>query len=182
MVQEEVCDIGEFGVRITNAAGAFDWKATQAGRLDVDVYQNDERELGLSLGDGGETIILEGNTLGSLRRTAKPVERAVGAFLEEWLGEHAPGFTWHARSTASFNKPVMHAFSSSTDTSAENCSQRHVRCRGRVQVEAACDDRHAQASHGPQRGLRLLHRASVLRVACAAASALGAPCWCLPLT
>ena len=105
-VQDAVCGNGAFNHERTNAAGAFDWKATQAGHLDVDVYQNDERELGLSLGDGGETIILEGNTLGSLRRTAKPVERAVGAFLEEWLGEHAPGFTWHARN-AQFDVDII---------------------------------------------------------------------------
>lgn len=104
LVQDEVC--GDIS-RTTNAAGAFDWKASEAGRLHVDVYQNDEPDYGVSLGDGGEEVILSGNTLGSFRRSAKPIDRAVGAFLEEWLGANGPGF--NLLDIAEFSIDTVHA-------------------------------------------------------------------------
>jgi hypothetical protein len=55
------------------AVNAFDWKASVAGALDLDVFQlersvNDERELP------------------ALDRIAKPLDRAINSFIQEWLG------------------------------------------------------------------------------------------------
>jgi hypothetical protein len=57
-VQEQVC-----GDRRTFAVGAVDWKATQGGSLNVDVYQNDQD----LLGDDYEP----------LKRIAKPIDRTL---------------------------------------------------------------------------------------------------------
>lgn len=67
-VQELVC-----GDKVTYFAGAFDWKASRAGSLDVDIYEND-----LSL--------LERGAIGAFKRIQKPIDRVVNSFLEQWLG------------------------------------------------------------------------------------------------
>lgn len=58
-MQEKVC--GEGG-RVFRA-GAFDWKATQAGSLDVDIYEND-------------LDVLKGENIGSFKRISKPIDSA----------------------------------------------------------------------------------------------------------
>lgn len=43
-------------------AGAFDWKTSAAGSLNVDIYENDLE-------------LLEGDAIGSFKRISKPIER-----------------------------------------------------------------------------------------------------------
>ena len=58
-VQEKVCGEGNY----TYFAGAFDWKDTAAGSLNMDIYEND-------------LDVLEGDAIGAFKRISKPIERA----------------------------------------------------------------------------------------------------------
>ena len=46
--------------------GAIDWKATEAGSLEADIYEND-------------LDALEGNAIGAFKRISKPIDRAIPA-------------------------------------------------------------------------------------------------------
>jgi hypothetical protein len=69
-VQEQVC-----GDRRTFAVGAVDWKTSQAGSLNVDVYQNDQD----LLGDDYEP----------LKRIAKPIDRTLPSCIISMRSRHA---------------------------------------------------------------------------------------------
>jgi hypothetical protein len=63
-LQERVCGRDENGtVRFTYYAGAVDWRNTQAGSLNVDVYDNDKE-------------LLEDGSIGSFKRISKDIDRA----------------------------------------------------------------------------------------------------------
>lgn len=63
-VQERVCGNGEDSR--TFYVGAIDWKATEAGSLEADIYEND-------------LDALEGNAIGAFKRISKPIDRAIPA-------------------------------------------------------------------------------------------------------
>lgn len=58
----------------TRHANAFDLKATGNASLDVDVWHNDITSIG-------------GETIGALKRIAKPIDRVVNSWLQAWLGD-----------------------------------------------------------------------------------------------
>jgi hypothetical protein len=63
-VQEKVCGRDENGtVRSTFYAGAVDWRNTQAGSLNADVYDNDKE-------------LLENGAIGSYKRITKDIDRS----------------------------------------------------------------------------------------------------------
>lgn len=76
----------ECGERVQRA-NAFDLKDTRAGVLNVDVWHNDKTKIG-------------GETIGALKRIAKPIDRVVNSWLQAWLGD---GFS--ARLLAQMDMP-----------------------------------------------------------------------------
>lgn len=69
-VQEKVC--GGREEPQTFYVGAIDWKASDAGSLNADIYENDLR-------------LLDGDPIGAFKRISKPIDRASPA---------APAVVW----------------------------------------------------------------------------------------
>jgi hypothetical protein len=63
------------------ASDAFDWKSTEMGNLQLDLWHNHKESIG-----GGEDDGDVGEPISLLKRTFKPIDRAVNSFLEVWLG------------------------------------------------------------------------------------------------
>jgi hypothetical protein len=53
---------------------AFDWTTTGPGALSLDIWHNDFEKIGT------------GSGITSTKRIAKPLDRAVNEFLQQWLG------------------------------------------------------------------------------------------------
>jgi hypothetical protein len=68
-----ICCVQDACAERTTAAGALDWKLTNSGKLDVDIYQSDKQAV-------------TGQIIGSFKRIAKPIDRVVNVFVQEWLG------------------------------------------------------------------------------------------------